>query len=248
MFAILYIVLGILCFSFSSIGDPICSNGSIPAYYSFPIPAVVGQCSLANIPPTFGIMSGDFSIQVTAIFNNLNGPGYIFENGISGEITGLLTLGVFDNHLITWLAGTPACMGNDCAINDIDTFLQTSEIPLAVTVIIVIQRTQDVCSLLVNGTIVVTVACTDASLIPPPSDNNIWSIVGVGAQKSSSSSCGVNTFLAGSIISITLQGGKKNHISQDSRSIFHYEVAMCVFAGSETCRACYPGSYTASGL
>jgi hypothetical protein len=190
--------------------DPICCCGSVPAFYAFPIPTGTGECTLANIPSAFGAIEGDFVLQATLELTSLTDAEYIVENGINSQVTGRLTLGLYNSSVVTWVAGAPACTGSSCAITDPWTSLQTSEIPLDVVTNITIRRSNGICSLLVNGTTAVSVTCTNTALIPPPSDGNSWSIFGVGAQKLDASSCGTNPLVTGTIKAITLTGGTSN--------------------------------------
>lgn len=197
----------LMALSYANSGHPVCDPGSVAATYTFPIPARSGECTVANIPSAFGAIEGNFEIHITAEFQSLDGPGYIIENGISGVVTGRIAFGVFRGSAITWLAGTPACT-ESCVIFDPTTSLQTSKIPLSIMTNIILRRSNRICSLIVNGSSVVTVSCTDSALIPSQSNGNTWSIFGVGAQKSDALSCGVNTFNSGTIAAITLTVGK----------------------------------------
>ncbi len=190
----------ILLFSDVASAGPICNLGSVPAYYAFPIPAGVGQCTVANIPSAFGTIEGDFVLQATVELNNLMEAEYIVENGINNVIGGRLSLGLYRGSMIAGVAGT----------SDLGGALQTFEVPLRVITRITIKRSEGICSLLVDGTTAVSVNCSNTALIPPPSEDNNWSIFGVGAQKVTASSCGINHLNSGAITAITLIGGTSN--------------------------------------
>ena len=169
-----------------------------------------GQCTFANIPSSFGTLDKDFWLEITAVFNSVDGTGAIIENGISGVIAGRLGVTLYRGKLIAYLVGTPGCTGVECVDTSPTSFLQTpaSQIPLGIATKIMVSRVQGICSLLINGKIAVTVGCNSSPLIVDPSYGNIWSTFVVGAQKISASSCGINAINSASIQTIKLTDGE----------------------------------------
>ena len=182
--------------------SPICNSGSIPAVFDFPTPAD-GKCVLANIPSAFGTMAGDFSLHVIAKFNTLDTSALstILENGITGQLEPHLALYVKTGMFKVFLnSGGPTPLK-----------LETSQVPLGTNVTIGVTRQNGICNLGMDGVVVVTMPCTNTELFPAPSSNNIWTTFGVGAQKTSASSCAnqINAFTStvGYVYSIKLIGG-----------------------------------------
>jgi hypothetical protein len=216
----------------------ICNQGSIPLVYTFPTPAADGNCVLANIPSSFGAVAGDFFIQVTCTFNSLtfNNLGTILENGITNVINPHLGIYVLNGKLSTFIVS-----GGNILL------LETSNVPLGIQVTIRVSRHRGTCSMLVEGTVVASTPCSNSALFPSPSNDNIWTIIGVGAQKNSGTSCAnqINAFTAamGRIHAVKLIGGdlsKKivRHLWLDMALILAFST------GADTCSACPAGTYT----
>lgn len=193
-----------LCYLFAGAAtcSQICNPGAIPLIYTFPTPATDGYCVLANIPSSFGAVTGDFFLEVTCTFNSLTfqNMGTILENGITNVIAPRIGMYLLNGKLSLFL------------VSDGDMLLfETSQVALGIQVTIRASRLQGTCSMLVEGTVVASLPCSNSALFPSPSDNNIWTIFGVGAQKNSATSCAsqINAFTAamGRIHAVKLIGG-----------------------------------------
>ena len=203
------------CFHIITCDSQVCGPGSSPLVYSFPVPTANSPCTLAQIPPTFGTLASNFSLEVVAELKTLN-PGTnnlaaIMDDGVFNVVGPNFAMYVGGGKLIAVLAGTPWCQTTGCAFTSQPyNWLQTSNISLNVKTTIVVMRKQGMCRLTVDGTEVVSTPCSNAPLVPAPSNSNDWSIVGIGAQKRSMSACGSTapfTSTTGTIQSITLSGG-----------------------------------------
>ena len=182
--------------------SPVCTPGLIPAVYVFPSSKADGLCVIANIPSTFGILAGDFSLHVIARFNTLNSAtlSTILENGITGQLEPLLALYVRDGKFKVFVKSGGGTIQ-----------LETSQVPLGTNVTIGVTRHNGICNVGVDGIVVVSMPCDSTALVPAPSSNNIWSSFGVGAQKDSAASCAnrINAFTStvGYVYAIKLIGG-----------------------------------------
>jgi hypothetical protein len=145
-------------------------------------------------------MAGDVLLQVNCTFKTFvfDGLATILESGITGVIWPLLAMAVQYGKLSATLGFNR---------------LEISQVPFNTPVIIQIFRRNGICSMFVDRKILVSMACANTALFPAPSDNNIWSIIGVGVQKDAANSVArqINTFSStvGYIHAIKMIGG--NH-------------------------------------
>jgi hypothetical protein len=144
-------------------------------------------------------MPGNFLLQVTCTFKMLVWEmATILESGINNVIWPLLQMSVQYGKF-------GSTVGFDR--------LEISQVPFNTPVIIQVSRQNGICSMFVDRKVLVSRACTNTALFPAPSDNNIWSIIGVGAQKDSANSVSrqINAFSStvGYIHAIKMIGG--NH-------------------------------------